>query len=87
MDLTLKELIILIVVVAVVALLVVSIIKSSIKLAMVAIVISVLFSGFTWLPEKIIDITGIKIEEKEVKYNDFVETVSDFINVNISYDS
>lgn len=57
-DLTLKELIILIVVVAVVASIVVSIVKSSLKIAAVGLLCLVLFSGFTWLPEKIGGIVG-----------------------------
>ena len=58
MDLTLQELVILIVLIAVVASVIVAIIKSSIKIACIGLVVFVLFSGFTWLPEKIAEITG-----------------------------
>lgn len=52
-ELTLKELIILVVVVTVIASVVVAVVKSSLKIALVGLVCLILFSGFTWLPEKI----------------------------------
>lgn len=52
-DLTLQEIIILTIVIAVVCTVIVSIVKSSMKIAVVGILIFLLFSGFTWLPEQI----------------------------------
>lgn len=59
MNLTLQEIIILIVAIAVIVSFVISLIKSSIKLALVGLAIMFLFSGFTWLPEKIQEWTGV----------------------------
>ena len=53
MDLTLKEMIILIAAIVVVISLLLSILKHSIRIAIVVVICSLLFSGFTWLPEKI----------------------------------
>lgn len=57
-DLTLKELIIFVVVVAVIASVVVAIVKSSLKIALVGLLCLIMFSGFTWLPEKIGEALG-----------------------------
>lgn len=58
MNLSLKELIILIVALAAVISIVISLVKHSLRLALTVVVIVVLFSGFTWLPDKIADWTG-----------------------------
>lgn len=57
-SLTLKETIILIVCLAAVISLVVSLVKNSLRLALCIVICVCLFSGFTWLPEKIAGWTG-----------------------------
>ena len=52
-NLTLQEMIILIVALAAVISLVVSLIKHSVRIALTVCLIVVLFSGFTWVPEQV----------------------------------
>lgn len=65
-DLTLQEMIILVVGVAVVVSVIFSIIKGSMKIAAVALIILILFSGFTWLPEQIENILNAQPDAEEV---------------------
>lgn len=81
MELTLQQWIILIVVISLIVSLIVGLIKSSIRLALAGIIIFLLFSVFTWLPEQVeIWLNGgsteeitINIEENVDKINDWVE--------------
>lgn len=57
-NLTLKEMIILIVALSATISIVISLVKHSLKIALTVILCVVLFSGFTWLPEKIAEWTG-----------------------------
>lgn len=58
MELTLQEWIILIVAVAVLVSIIISVIKASLRLAVIAIIILCLFTGFTFLPEALVEKLG-----------------------------
>lgn len=92
-DLTLKEIIILVVVLSLIISLIVAFFKHSMKLALVGLVIMILFTGFTWLPEKVKQWVGQSDGEIEVdpnmQYDNLDETLNDvgsavggFINEN-----
>lgn len=84
--LTLKETIILIVVLALVISLALGIFKHSLKLVSIILVLSILFSGFTWLPEQIKhwintgEDTSAKVDP-DMQYNNLNDTINDVGNM------
>ena len=75
MDLTLREMIILIAAIVLIISLLLSILKHSIRIAIVVLICSILFSGFTWLPEKIKEWTSS--DQMPQNVNEVVNTVKD----------
>ena len=78
MNLTIKELIILIVAVSLIASLVTGIIKHSLRIVLTVAIIAFLFSGFTWLPEKVKEWTESGIEPEDI--NEVVDATKEGIN-------
>lgn len=88
MNLTLQELIILIIVIAVISSIIISIIKCSLKIFATGAIILVLFSGFTWLPELIANWTGTEppIQEVDPQFNFGVDnTVSVIVDDSMQF--
>ena len=86
-NLTLQEFIILVVALAAIIAVVVAIVKSSFKIFLAVLICCVLFSGFTWLPEKVKEWTGSTIDPTPVsqyidtdKVNDAVDDVKNKVN-------
>ena len=84
--LTLKELIILIILIAAVVAIVVGLAKGAVKVAICIAICVFLFSGFTWLPNKIKEWTGSTQEPDDI--NETIDLVkdeaSDLFNVDVN---
>lgn len=71
-NLTLQEFIILVVGLAAIIAVVIAIVKSSTKIFIAVLTCCMLFSGFTWLPEKIKEWTGSNINPTPI--NEYIDT-------------
>ena len=82
--LTLKEAIILVVALSLIISLVLGLVKHSLRLIGIVVVIGILFSGFTWLPEQIKHWIGkddTVIVDPDMQYNNLNDTIDDISGV------